>query len=350
MGSSATMTMASMARSTSEAISPDTPRLGDGPGKWAAGSRPSPSVPIQVTCSSAKFPGWASSIHPRLYSSSTARNRTMTSSRSTRPAVSRVKVMVPTRGSSSSSSATASATLARMGATWSRSTRGVGGAPGRPGMPARSRSGVTPARRSGVISRKRSSSPAVRGKERPAASMIRFSAAAASLNVLHSNSRARSRSRSSQRASSSSSSTSSLPGSSRRAFSSSSTAAMSRNSVATSRSSGGQVLDLGHVGVDDRRQRHLVDVHLLAGDEVQQQVEGPLEHSRGDLVGHRGPENTGGAGDRTGDTIGPVTRVLSGIQPTGDIHLGNYLGALRWWVADQYRLRRATSASSTCTP
>jgi tryptophanyl-tRNA synthetase len=30
-----------------------------------------------------------------------------------------------------------------------------------------------------------------------------------------------------------------------------------------------------------------------------------------------------------------MTRVLSGIQPTGDIHLGNYLGALRWWVADQ---------------
>ena len=31
-----------------------------------------------------------------------------------------------------------------------------------------------------------------------------------------------------------------------------------------------------------------------------------------------------------------MTRVLSGIQPTGDIHLGNYLGALRWWVRDQY--------------
>jgi tryptophanyl-tRNA synthetase len=31
-----------------------------------------------------------------------------------------------------------------------------------------------------------------------------------------------------------------------------------------------------------------------------------------------------------------MTRVLSGIQPTGDIHLGNYLGALRWWVADQH--------------
>jgi len=30
-----------------------------------------------------------------------------------------------------------------------------------------------------------------------------------------------------------------------------------------------------------------------------------------------------------------VTRVLSGIQPTGDTHLGNYLGAVRHWVADQ---------------
>jgi tryptophanyl-tRNA synthetase len=31
-----------------------------------------------------------------------------------------------------------------------------------------------------------------------------------------------------------------------------------------------------------------------------------------------------------------VTRVLSGIQPTGDTHLGNYLGAIRVWVAGQY--------------
>ncbi len=29
-------------------------------------------------------------------------------------------------------------------------------------------------------------------------------------------------------------------------------------------------------------------------------------------------------------------RVLSGIQPTGDIHLGNYLGAVRNWVDDQH--------------
>jgi tryptophanyl-tRNA synthetase len=31
-----------------------------------------------------------------------------------------------------------------------------------------------------------------------------------------------------------------------------------------------------------------------------------------------------------------ANRVLSGMQPSGDVHLGNYLGALRSWVADQY--------------
>jgi tryptophanyl-tRNA synthetase len=31
----------------------------------------------------------------------------------------------------------------------------------------------------------------------------------------------------------------------------------------------------------------------------------------------------------------PVPRVLSGVQPSGDLHLGNYLGAFRNWVADQ---------------
>ncbi|HJV09759.1 MAG TPA: tryptophan--tRNA ligase [Acidimicrobiales bacterium] len=31
-----------------------------------------------------------------------------------------------------------------------------------------------------------------------------------------------------------------------------------------------------------------------------------------------------------------MARVLSGIQPTGDIHLGNYLGAVRNWVNDQH--------------
>ncbi|MED5173523.1 MAG: tryptophan--tRNA ligase, partial [Actinomycetota bacterium] len=31
-----------------------------------------------------------------------------------------------------------------------------------------------------------------------------------------------------------------------------------------------------------------------------------------------------------------MTRVLSGIQPTGDVHLGNFLGALRQWAIDQH--------------
>ena len=31
-----------------------------------------------------------------------------------------------------------------------------------------------------------------------------------------------------------------------------------------------------------------------------------------------------------------MTRVLSGIQPTGDVHLGNYVGAVRRWVAEQH--------------
>ncbi|HUC37483.1 MAG TPA: tryptophan--tRNA ligase [Acidimicrobiales bacterium] len=30
-------------------------------------------------------------------------------------------------------------------------------------------------------------------------------------------------------------------------------------------------------------------------------------------------------------------RVLSGVQPSGDMHLGNFLGAFRNWVSDQYR-------------
>ena len=32
----------------------------------------------------------------------------------------------------------------------------------------------------------------------------------------------------------------------------------------------------------------------------------------------------------------PVTRVLSGIQPTGAFHLGNYVGAVRHWANDQH--------------
>ena len=31
-----------------------------------------------------------------------------------------------------------------------------------------------------------------------------------------------------------------------------------------------------------------------------------------------------------------VLRVLSGIQPSGELHIGNYLGAIRNWVQNQY--------------
>ena len=31
-----------------------------------------------------------------------------------------------------------------------------------------------------------------------------------------------------------------------------------------------------------------------------------------------------------------MTRVLSGIQPSGDLHVGNYFGALRQWAVDQH--------------
>ena len=30
-----------------------------------------------------------------------------------------------------------------------------------------------------------------------------------------------------------------------------------------------------------------------------------------------------------------MQRVFSGVQPSGDFHLGNYVGAFRQWVADQ---------------
>src|SRR5712692_1829196 len=33
----------------------------------------------------------------------------------------------------------------------------------------------------------------------------------------------------------------------------------------------------------------------------------------------------------------PKPRVFSGIQPSGGLHLGNYLGAIRNWVRDQER-------------
>ena len=60
--------------------------------------------------------------------------------------------------------------------------------------------------------------------------------------------------------------------------------------MATSRSSVPlHALELGEVRVDDRRQRHLPQLDLLAEDEVQQQVERPLVDGGADLVRHENP-------------------------------------------------------------
>jgi tryptophanyl-tRNA synthetase len=41
--------------------------------------------------------------------------------------------------------------------------------------------------------------------------------------------------------------------------------------------------------------------------------------------------------------------VFSGMQPSGDLHLGNYLGAMVNWVEMQETHETASTASSTCT-
>ena len=47
-----------------------------------------------------------------------------------------------------------------------------------------------------------------------------------------------------------------------------------------------ELRQLGQVGVDDRREGDLVQVDLLAQDQVQQQIERPVEDRRLDRVGH----------------------------------------------------------------
>ncbi|HEY3809965.1 MAG TPA: hypothetical protein VGL49_00920, partial [Acidimicrobiales bacterium] len=84
---------------------------------------------------------------------------------------------------------------------------------------------------------------------------------------------------------------------------------------------------------------------------MEQEIEGPLEDGRTHRVGHRsilpgGPSGPAAYHDRvstvasgrrvsSGSTAPSGDRVFSGIKPTGDPHLGNLLGAVRWWVEDQ---------------
>ena len=136
-------------------------------------------------------------------------------------------------------------------------------------------------------------------------------------------------------------------------------------------------LDLGAEHVDDVRERDLPEVDLFFQDEVQEEVERAFENGRRDLVrhgvrlpapNHRHVVQRSHLANvprprwsRDGPTGRPVTwppmaRVFSGIKPTGDMHLGNYLGAVRRWVDTQPPAgseRPATttrsSASSTST-
>ncbi len=58
------------------------------------------------------------------------------------------------------------------------------------------------------------------------------------------------------------------------------------------------------------------------------------------LAGWRVPVTPPGAPGRAAGGVPlpcrPMVRVFSGVQPSGDLHLGNYLGAIRQWVAQQH--------------
>jgi tryptophanyl-tRNA synthetase len=57
------------------------------------------------------------------------------------------------------------------------------------------------------------------------------------------------------------------------------------------------------------------------------------------------PRSTERRNPASGRTKDKIMRVLSGIQPTGNLHLGNYLGAIRNWVRMQDEMPAADAAS-----
>ena len=61
------------------------------------------------------------------------------------------------------------------------------------------------------------------------------------------------------------------------------------------------------------------------------------EPSRGRRPGPTGDVHHTPTGGPDSVALPAVARVLSCIQPTGEVHLGNYLGALRNWVSGQHR-------------
>ena len=183
---------------------------------------------------------------------------------------------------------------------------------------------------------------------------------------------ASSRSRSSNRDSSSSSSMSSRPGSRRRAFSSTSVAAISRNSVADSRSTrcmrSTSAQNASTMRASEISQRSTSSLRIRC----RRRSNGPSKTGVDDLVGHGcrvsnrlrqsthlRPARPKWPGETPTSPVvcAVVARVFSGIQPTGEMHLGNFIGAVRRWVDDQPAAgspgapsaTTRSSASSTCT-
>ena len=170
--------------------------------------------------------------------------------------------------------------------------------------------GVTRVERVGRQPAERLLGPGGAGQAAVGASRCRpASTAAASLNVLHSSSRARSRSRSSKRSSSSSSSASSEPGQEAAGL-------QLDERRRDEQELGGDVeveparsLDLDQVLVDDRGERDLPQVHLLLEDEMEQEVERALVHRGAHLVRHRG------AGYRS--AVSAIPRIHAPTRRTG---------------------------------
>ncbi len=110
-------------------------------------------------------------------------------------------------------------------------------------------------------------------------------------------------------------------------------------------------VDLRAERVDDPHQRDLPEVDLFFQDQVQKEVEGAFEDRGRDLVAHAEqatgresqscgtsrhvPPKPAGHGGSRPVSCAAMARVFSGIKPTGETQLGNYLGAIRRWVDDQ---------------
>ena len=72
-----------------------------------------------------------------------------------------------------------------------------------------------------------------------------------------------------------------------------------------------EAVELGDVGVDDLAERDLPELHLLLEDEVEEQVEGSLEHRGADRVRHR-VERTGRRPPRTASRQGTEAKLTGG--------------------------------------